>query len=106
MMPTTTSPTRDAAHVLLDLMVTFDPETSEEVNATALKTAFQRMGEIDAVVLTHDDDTDEMHLDITPLLTATGYLMNLLLTYIAEKAGQEPIAVAALLREMVDANIE
>ncbi|GAA1479001.1 hypothetical protein GCM10009623_34470 [Nocardioides aestuarii] len=98
---------RDVAHVLLDLMTAHSDDAPGAVNAMASQTAFERLNDIGAVTLTWDDETDEPpHLEVTPLLTATGFLLRTLLLYTAERSGREVVDVVAALRTAVDEHLE
>lgn len=98
---------RDVAHVLLDLMSAHSDDAPDAVNVMASQTAFERLNDIGAVTLTWDDETDEPpHLNVTPLLTATGFLLRTLLIYAAEKSGKDDVDVVAALRKAVDEHLD
>ena len=75
-----------AAHVLLDMLTAMDPNDPtgpmSEIAVAAGSDQLDDVGAVKAVVHQSGDDTD-VTVDISPLLTATAFLLDSLVTRIA-----------------------
>lgn len=94
--------TRDVIHALLDMVVSFDDDATEELNNLAAATAFERLNEIGALTVDVDDETGEYHANVTPLLTAIGVLVDTPVRQLAIQLDQDRLTVLGTLREHLD----
>lgn len=94
--------TVSAMHAILDLVVAFDERASDTENAQAVHTAFANLSEVGAIGATCNDETDVVTLEVTPLLTAIGALVDSLIRQVATARGQDRLAILNVLREHLD----
>lgn len=97
-----TSPISGAMHILLDMVAAFDEHAEDDMNRRATQKAFQRFNEIDAVTATFDEEADEVSLEITPLLTAAGVSIDVLLRQLAIRLSQDRLTVLGSVRQHLD----
>ncbi len=90
------------AHVLLDLLASYDEHEISEVNHRAAGTAFERLNEIGAVKASRTDD-DVLSIDISELLGGFGFVGGLLVNALASKYGIDRLDVIASLRNQLEA---
>lgn len=64
--------------------------------------AFQRLTKIDAVPATRDDQTQVTTVEVTPLLTATAALINLLMSFASQASGAPRDDLIVALRGTLD----
>lgn len=93
--------TRRAMHVLLDLVASQDQAAPEEVNLIASQTAFDGFDR-DAIKVTEDDETGEISVDPSALITAAGMIIISLLGLLADDRRQDQLTVLNVLREHLD----
>jgi hypothetical protein len=95
--------TLDVIHALLDMVVSVDDTATEEENDRASQTAFERLNEIGALTAVVDDETDEIHMEVTPLLTAVAVLIDTPIRLLALHHDSDRLTVLATVREHLDA---
>lgn len=88
-----------AINVILDMLVAHDEDADDAVNILAIRTAFEALNGAGAVSATFDDETDELDLDITPLLTAVGVTIQTLVDLLAMETSKDDLTVVSELRE-------
>lgn len=94
---------RQSGHVLLDMLVSHDPELADpRANFPAARTAFQRLNEIGAVTATRDDETETTTVNVSDLIAGTLVTMNLLVALLARKTNSDPESVIAAVRTLLD----
>lgn len=96
--------TRRAMHVLLDLVANQDQTAPEEVNLIASQTASQGF-DSDAIKVTEDDETGEISVDPSVLLTAAGMIIVSPLGLLAADRGQDQLTVLNVLRGHLDGRL-
>lgn len=79
-------------HVLLDMVASQDLHAPAELNELAGQTAFQGF-DLDVIKVTEDDETGELSVDPTALLTAAGMAIQSLLGIVAIEKGQDELTV-------------
>jgi len=94
--------TRDVIHALLDMVVSYDDDATEEQNRLAAATAFERLNEIGALTVDVDDETGKFHMNFTPLMTAIGVLVDMPVRQLADQLDADRLAVLATMREHLD----
>lgn len=94
--------TRDVIHALLDMVVSYDDDATEEQNNIAMMTAFERLNEIGALTVDIDDETGEFHMNFTPMMTAIGVLVDTPVRQLADRLDADRLAVLATVREHLD----
>lgn len=99
---TETPPTLRAIHALLDMVVAFDEDASEDENGRAIESAFANLSEFEAITAKFDPDTDVLKLDVGPLLNAIGVIVDTLLRDLAGRLGQDKLTVLNTLRQHLD----
>jgi hypothetical protein len=77
---------RQSAHVLLDALSAFDDLDNPDPDE-AIRTALRRLGEIDAVTILYDDETDTRTVDLQPVLHAA---LRLLASSMTLRLGDHP----------------
>lgn len=94
---------RKAAHVILDGLSAFDPDTTDgERNREAMELAFSRLLEIEAIELLYDEDTEELELDVSPLMQGVLLVVRRLVADLAARTGVSPEDVVASVRSSLD----
>lgn len=88
-------------HVLLDMVASQDLGSPDHLNLLAGQTAFEGFDQ-DAIKVTEDDETGELTVDPTPLLTAAGMAIQSLLGIVAIEKAQDELTVLNVLREHLD----
>ncbi len=94
-------PSRAAAHVLLDAVIAYDSQESDEVNTAAANLALQRLNDVDAVTATLDDNGD-VQVNIDGLANAALYTLYLLATQLSEATGVDIELVTSGIRHIFD----
>jgi hypothetical protein len=92
---------RRAMHVLLDLVASQDLGAPDDANQLASQTAFEGFDR-DAIEVTEDDETGEIAINPTALITAAGSAIISLLGIVASDREQDPLAILNTLREHLD----
>lgn len=96
-------PTRLAALAILDGLTALDPDdASGEQNAAAMQQTFTALTQAGAVELSFDEESEQVALDISPLVAAVLNLTGGLVATVAERdnvtSGQVVAAVRAQIR--------
>lgn len=94
--------TRDVIHALLDMVVSFDDDATEEQNSLAAATAIERLNEIGAITVEVDDETGDFRANATPLITAIAVLVEAPVRQLAIRLDADRLAVLATIREHLD----
>ena len=94
--------TLDVIHALLDMVVSFDEDATEEQNNFAMATAFDRLNEVGALTVEVDDDTGAFHANVTPLMTAIGVLVDTPVRQLAIRLDADRLTVLGTMREHLD----
>ena len=89
---------RQAGHVILDGVTAIDVNSSE-----AMEIAFGKLLEIEAIVVSIDEDEGELELDISPLMGGVMLVVRQLVTEIARRDGSSQEDVLAIIRTGIDA---
>lgn len=100
-----TSPAaRLAAHALLDLLALWDDETNSVADG-AMDLTTERLAEVGAVTALVDDAAPDVAItvDVGPLLTASEFLLEVLLKHAANESGQDRLSVIGHLRDSAEA---
>ena len=97
----TDTATRKAMHVLLDLVASQDQGAPDQANLLASQTAFEGF-DSDAIKVTEDDETGEISVDPSALITAAGMIIVSLLGLLADDRGQDQLTVLHVLRDHLD----
>lgn len=92
---------RKAMHVLLDMVASQTLDASAHTNRLAAQTAFEAF-DSDAIQVSENDETGEITVNPTPLLTAAGMAITSLLGLLALEKGQDSLTVLNVLREHLD----
>jgi hypothetical protein len=96
-------PGRLSAHVSLDAVSAYDPESSSEGNERVINLALQRLDDVDeAVIATYDEDTDLVEIDASHLVAGAIRLTYWLAVNLAEERGADVLDVLAEAREYLD----
>ena len=86
-------PGRLSAHVILDAVSAYDPQSSSEGNERVINLALQRLDDVDeAVIATYDEETDAGAIRLTYWLAVN----------LAEERGTDVLDVLAEAREYLD----
>lgn len=96
---------RQAAHVLLDAISAWQDDATDDVNARTLNLATARLGEIDCVTATVDDNGDLEAVDVSQLVGATLVLLRLLVGALAEAKQVDREVVVGIVRDYVDVSL-
>lgn len=94
---------RRAGHVVLDAVVAADPEADPDATQDAMELVFQHLLEIDAIELLLDEETDELELDISPLIGGVMLVVRRLVAELAARDGVDEETVVASVRAALDA---
>jgi hypothetical protein len=94
--------TQRAMNAILDMVVAYDENATEEQNDTAVQTAFANLNEVGAISAIFDDETDVVTLEVTPLLTAIGVTVDTLIRQLATERGHDRLTILNVLREHLD----
>lgn len=89
-------------HALIDMVVAYDDDATEEQNDRAVQTAFNNLNDVEALTATFDDETDVLTLEATPLLTAIAVTVDTLVRQVALQFNQDRETILAVLREHLD----
>ena len=100
-----TETNRQAMHALIDMVVGFDEDASLDLNHFAYQTAAPRFAEIGAVSLLRDDDGSPPVVDVSPLLTAAGIIINNMASILADRLNADRLAVLATVRQHLDEHV-
>ncbi len=84
------------------MVVSVDDDATEEQNNMAAQTAFERLNEIGALTAVINDDTDEIRMEVTPLLTAVAVLVDTPIRLLALHHDSDRLTVLATVREHLD----
>lgn len=94
---------RQAAHVLLDAISAFDDLNNPDPDP-AIRLAFKRLVDIDAVTSTYDDETNTRHLNIHPvLLAATSLVVSSIVDHMGDTPTLDSMTAIGRLRAAMDA---
>lgn len=97
-----TLPIAPISEALLDLhLIDTTGGSDEESNARTLQSITHRLTDLGATSATFDDETDEVTLEVTPLLVAIATNQMFLIRQIAELRGVSAEAVRFELREFL-----
>lgn len=95
---------RRAGHVVLDAVVASDLGRVDGDKAqAALELVFSHLLDIDAIELFQDEDTEELELDISPLIGGTLLIVRRLVAELAARDGVDEEAVVMTVRAALDA---
>lgn len=95
---------RRAGHVVLDAVVASDLGRVDGDKAqAALELVFAHLLDIDAIELFQDEDTEELELDISPLIGGTLLIVRRLVAELAARDGVDEEAVVMTVRAALDA---
>lgn len=94
---------RKAAHVILDGLSAFDPDAVDsDRNTEAMELAFSRLLEIEAIELLYDEESEELELDVSPLMEGVLLVVRRLVADLAARTGVSPEDVVASVRSSLD----
>ncbi|WP_434770557.1 hypothetical protein [Curtobacterium flaccumfaciens] len=103
-----TMPIAPVSEALLDLhLIDSSGDTDEEANTRTMHSITDRLSELGAMSATFNDETDELTLEVTPLLVAIATNQMFLVKQLAELRGISEEAVRFEVREFLqfrDAN--
>lgn len=94
------------ADVIIDMAVAFDESASNEVNTVAIETALSALEEAGAIAVTFDAETNEVTMELTPLLTAVNMSIEMLAGSLALQTGSDRLTILATLREHLHAALD
>ena len=95
---------RRAGHIVLDAVVASDlgGDDADAADA-ALELVFEHLLEIDAIELLLDEETEELELDISPLIGGTLLVVRRLVAELAARDGVDEEEVVMSVRAALDA---
>lgn len=102
---TDTEAGRQAAHVLLDAISTFDSFAPGDESDRILNLAVGRLNEVGCVTAQYDDETDEAAVDASDLVGGTLVLLNGLIERIVILTGLPREVVVSQSREILDKSL-
>lgn len=94
-------PGRQAAHIILDAVVAYEPGLPGDVGTDSMNLALERFNRVGAVSATMDED-DHLTLDISNLAGGLIVATNWLVHRLAEARGTSPELVISDLRNFLD----
>ncbi len=95
---------RRAGHVVLDAVVAADVGGDDPDRAqAAMELVFEHLLEIDAIELLLDEETEELELDISPLIGGVMLVVRRLVAELAARDGLDEEAVVMSVRAALDA---
>ncbi|TIC82735.1 hypothetical protein [Nocardioides sp. GY 10127] len=92
---------RRAGHIILDGVVASEGLTGE-AESDQMELVFGHLLEIEAIELLLDEDTDELELDISPLMGGTLLVIRRLVAELAARDGVDPETVVMSVRAALD----
>lgn len=96
--------TRRSSHVILDALMGLDPANPDsEQTVNALQGAVQQLLEVGAVELNFDEGSEELELDLSPLITGVVNLVNGLVEELAVRGETTRDEVVRWARSGLDA---
>jgi hypothetical protein len=94
---------RRAGHIVLDAVVASDlGGTDADKAEAALQLVFENLLEIDAIELLLDEETEELELDISPLIGGTLLVVRRLVAELAARDGVDEEEVVMSVRAALD----
>lgn len=95
---------RRAGHVVLDAVVAADLGGEDpDAAQAAMELVFEHLLEIDAIELLMDEETEELELDISPLIGGVMLVVRRLVAELAARDGVDEEAVVMTVRAALDA---
>ena len=95
---------RRAGHVVLDAVVAADVGGDDPDRAqAAMELVFEHLLEIDAIELLLDEESEELELDISPLIGGVMLVVRRLVAELAARDGLDEEAVVMSVRAALDA---
>ena len=95
---------RRAGHVVLDAVVAADVGGDDPDRAqAAMELVFEHLLEIDAIELLLDEESEELELDISPLIGGVMLVVRRLVAELAARDGVDEEAVVMTVRAALDA---
>ena len=95
---------RRAGHVVLDAVVAADVGGDDPDKAqAAMELVFEHLLEIDAIELLLDEESEELELDISPLIGGVMLVVRRLVAELAARDGVDEEAVVMTVRAALDA---
>ena len=95
---------RRAGHVVLDAVVASDLGGADaDAAQAALELVFEHLLEIDAIELFMEEETEELELDISPLIGGTLLIVRRLVAELAARDGVDEESVVMSVRAALDA---